>query len=201
MKKIILPIVMFVLVSFTAGTVKLTDAERDMAVKKLTNSQKEMLNALDGLSDAQLNYKPDAETWSLAEITEHLAITENMIFGMVTESLKTPADPSRRGEVKMTDEQILGFIEDRSTKIKTQEPMEPTGQFGDFESTLEAFKDSREDHIVYIKDTDDDLRNHYAQFPFGTLDGLQVVLFMAGHTDRHVQQMHELMSDADFPEN
>ncbi len=201
MKKIILPIVMFVLVSFTAGTVKLTDAERDMAVKKLTNSQKEMLNALDGLSDAQLNYKPDAETWSLAEITEHLAITENMIFGMVTESLKTPADPSRRGEVKMTDEQILGFIEDRSTKIKTQEPMEPTGQFGDFESTLEAFKDSREDHIDYIKDTDDDLRNHYAQFPFGTLDGLQVVLFMAGHTDRHVQQMHELMSDADFPEN
>ncbi len=201
MKKIILPIVMFVLVSFTAGTVKLTDAERDMAVKKLTNSQKEMLNALDGLSDAQLNYKPDAETWSLAEITEHLAITENMIFGMVTESLKTPADPSRRGEVKMTDEQILGFIEDRSTKIKTQEPMEPTGQFGDFESALEVFKDSREDHIDYIKDTDDDLRNHYAQFPFGTLDGLQVVLFMAGHTDRHVQQMHELMSDADFPEN
>ncbi len=201
MKKIILPIVMFVLISFTAGTVKLTDAERDMAVKKLTNSQKEMLNALDGLSDAQLNYKPDAETWSLAEITEHLAITENMIFGMVTESLKTPADPSRRGEVKMTDEQILGFIEDRSTKIKTQEPMEPTGQFGDFESALEAFKDSREDHIDYIKDTDDDLRNHYAQFPFGTLDGLQVVLFMAGHTDRHVQQMHELMSDVDFPEN
>lgn len=201
MKKIILPIVMFVLVSFTAGTAKLTDAERDMAVKKLTNTQKEMLNALDGLSDAQLNYKPDAETWSLAEITEHLAITENMIFGMVTESLKTPADPSRRGEVKMTDEQILGFIEDRSTKIKTQEPMGPTGKYENFEETLEAFKDSREDHIDYIKDTDDDLRNHYAQFPFGTLDGLQVVLFMAGHTDRHVQQMHELMSDADFPEN
>src|SRR5680860_1161232 len=140
MKKIILPIVMFVLVSFTAGTLKLTDAERDMAVKELTDSQDEMLRALDGLSDAQLNYKPDAETWSVFEITEHLAITENMIFGMVTESLKTPADPSKRGEVKMTDEQILGFIEDRSTKVKTQKPMEPTGQFGDFETTLETFK-------------------------------------------------------------
>ncbi len=201
MKKIILPIVMFVLVSFTAGTVKITDAERDMAVKELTDSQKAMLSALDGLSEAQLNYKPDDETWSLFEITEHLAITENMIFGMVTECLKTPADPSRRGEVKMTDEQILGFIEDRTTKIKTQTPMEPTGQFGGFETTLEAFKDSRKDHIDYLKDTDDDLRNHYAQLPFGTLDGLQVILFMSGHTDRHVQQMHELMSEADFPEN
>ncbi len=201
MKKIILPIVMFVLVSFTAETMKLTDAEREMAVKELTDSRDEMLSALDGLSDAQLNYKPDAETWSLAEITEHLAITENGIFGMVEQSLKTPADPSRRGEVKMTDEQILGFIEDRSTKVKTQKQMEPTGQFGDFEATVEAFKDSREDHIDYLKDTNDDLRNHYAQLPFGTLDGLQVILFMSGHTDRHVQQMHELMSGPDFPEN
>ncbi len=199
MKKIILPIVMFVLVSFTAGTIKLTDAEREMAVKELTDSRDEMLSALDGLSEAQLNYKPDAETWSLAEITEHLAITENGIFGMVEQSLKTPADPSRRGEITMTDEQVLGFIEDRSTKVKTQKQMEPTGQFGDFEATLEAFKDSREDHIDYLKDTDDDLRNHYAQLPFGTLDGLQVILFMSGHTDRHVQQMHELMSAPDFP--
>ena len=199
MKKIILPIVMFVLVSFTAGTIKLTDAEREMAVTELTDSRDEMLSALDGLSEAQLNYKPDAETWSLAEITEHLAITENGIFGMVEQSLKTPADPSRRGEVKMTDEQVLGFIEDRSTKVKTQKQMEPTGQFGDFEATLEAFKDSREDHIDYLKDTEDDLRNHYAQLPFGTLEGLQVILFMSGHTDRHVQQMHELMSAPDFP--
>jgi len=199
MKKIILPIVMFVLVSFTAVTIKLTNAEREMAVKELTDSQNEVLSALDGLSDAQLNYKPDSETWSLAEITEHLAITENGIFGMVTQSLKTPADPSKRGEVKMTDEQILGFIEDRSTKVKTQKQMEPTGQFGDFEATLEVFKDSREDHIDYLKDTDDDLRNHYAQLPFGTLDGLQVILFMSGHTDRHVLQMHELMSGANFP--
>lgn len=200
MKKIILPIVMFVLVSFTTGTTRLTDAEREMAVKELTHSRDEVLIALDGLSESQVNFKPDEETWSLAEITEHLVITENGIFGMVEESLKTPADPSRRGEVKMTDEQILGFIEDRSTRVKTQQQMEPTGQFGDFEATLEMFKDSREKHLNYLKETDDDLRNHYAQLPFGTLDGLQVILFLSGHTDRHLQQMHELMSDPRFPE-
>lgn len=200
MKKIILPIVMFVLVSFATGTTRLTDAEREMAVKELTHSRDEVLIALDGLSESQLNFKPDDETWSLAEITEHLVITENGIFGMMEESLKTPADPSRRGEVKMTDEQILGFIEDRSTRVKTQQQMEPTGQFGDFEATLEMFKDRREKHLDYLKETDDDLRNHYAQLPFGTLDGLQVILFLSGHTDRHVQQMHELMSDPRFPE-
>ena len=200
MKKIILPIVMFVLVSFTTDTTRLTDAEREMAVKELSHSRDEVLIALDGLSESQLNFKPDDETWSLAEITEHLVITENGIFGMMEESLKTPADPSRRGEVKMTDEQILGFIEDRSTRVKTQQQMEPTGQFGDFEATLEMFKDRREKHLDYLKETDDDLRNHYAQLPFGTLDGLQVILFLSGHTDRHVQQMHELMSDPRFPE-
>ena len=51
----------------------------------------------------------------------------------------------------------------------------------------------------YLKDTADDLRNHYAQSPFGTLDGLQVLLFMSGHTERHVAQMEEVMAHADFP--
>lgn len=201
MKKTFLPLLMLILVSFSASTNKLTDDEREMIIKELTHSQKEFMRAVEDLSLEQLNYKPDDETWSIAEITEHLAITENTIFGLLEQSLKTPADASRRSEVTMNDAQILGLIEDRTNKVKTQQAMEPTGQFGGFEETLETFNDRRENHIDYIRDTEDDLRNHYAALPFGTVDGVQIVLFLTGHTDRHVQQLHEVMSDPDFPEN
>ncbi len=42
------------------------------------------------------------------------------------------------------------------------------------------------------------LRNHYAKSPVGTIDGLQILLFMSGHTERHVKQMEEVMAHEDF---
>jgi hypothetical protein len=35
--------------------------------------------------------------------------------------------------------------------------------------------------------------------PFGTIDGLQILLFMSGHTERHVAQMEEVMANENFP--
>ncbi|HCO82594.1 MAG TPA: DinB family protein, partial [Arenibacter sp.] len=45
----------------------------------------------------------------------------------------------------------------------------------------------------------DDLRNRYQQLPFGTVDAYQILLFMSGHTERHIKQMEEVMDDEDFP--
>ena len=78
-----------------------------MALDRLTKSKDGLLAAVKGLSAAQLNFKASPESWSIAECAEHIAISENMLFGMVEGSLKQPADPSKRAEVKMTDDQVL----------------------------------------------------------------------------------------------
>ncbi|MCW9038075.1 DinB family protein [Altibacter sp.] len=200
MKKFLLPLVAVLLLSFTASENKLTEAERDFAIFELNKSRELLLTALDGLTEAQLNYKSSPESWSIAECVEHIAISENNIFGMMQGNLKSEADASRRAEVKMNDEQVLKVITDRSNKVKTQEPFEPTGKFGSFEKTLKNFKEKRADNMKYVLTTEDDLRNRYAVLPFGTLDLYQVILFMSGHTERHVLQIREIMEDADFPQ-
>lgn len=200
MKKLILPVVCFMLFSFTSDIMKLTEEERNFAVKELTQAKKQLLNVLDDLSDEQLNFKPSEADWSVAEGVEHLAISENAFHDMLAASLETAADPARRAEVKMEDEQLLTMIRDRTNKVKTSEPFEPSGKFGSYEETLGALLTKREEHIEYLKTTEDDLRNHYGQLPFGTIDAYQMILFMSGHMDRHVAQMEEVINHEDFPE-
>ncbi|WP_297704655.1 DinB family protein [uncultured Eudoraea sp.] len=199
MKKILLPIIAILLLSFSLSSSKLTDQERVKGALELTKTQAHMLESLNGLSEEQLNFKSSPESWSIAECVEHLAISENAFDQMLQESLKTPADPSKRADVKMTDKELMAMIRNRDTKIKTSEPFEPSGKFGSYEESLKTFQSKRVEHIVYMETTEDDLRNHYAQLPFGTVDAFQILMFMSGHTERHVKQMEEVKADNNFP--
>ena len=182
--------------SFDAG---LTNAERKYAVDLLQETRDNLLKKVKGLSTAQLNFKADATSWSVAECVEHIALSENNIFGFVQMGLKEPADPSKRTEVKMTDDGVVKMISDRTNKVKTQEAFEPTGKFGSFSATLTDFKTKRDNNINFINTTSEDLRNHFNDFPFGKIDTYQTILFMAAHSKRHTDQIDEVMKNPGFP--
>lgn len=194
-------IVVFALVamSFDRPATELTDAERKYAAQLLEETRDALMKKVRGLSPAQLNFKPEASAWSVAECVEHIAISENNIFGFCQAALQQPADPSKRSEVKMTDEALFKMIADRTKKVKTQEAFEPKGKFGSFEATLAEFKTKRDNNINYVRTTGDDLRNHYNDFPFGKIDAYQTILFMAGHSKRHIDQIDEIIKNPEFP--
>ena len=201
MKKLLLPMLMVALVSYTFTGTTLTKEERNFAKAELKKSSKLLQKAVKGLSPAQLSFKPGPESWFIAEITEHIAISENNIFGMLQGTLKSEPDPSRRAEAKLTDQQVLTMITDRTNKVKTQAAFEPTGQFGSQDATLAAFLKKRESNIDFVKNTKEDLRNRYQQLPFGIIDAYQILLFMSGHTERHVLQIEEVKANEGFPKN
>jgi len=199
MKKLIVPLAIFALLSFTTVDSKLTDPERLLAMTELTVTHDHLLHSIYGLSEAQLNFKSSPDSWSIAECTEHIAISETNIFGMIQEALKTPVDPSKLSEVKLTDQQILAMIVDRTNKVKTPESFEPTGRYGSHNATVNEFKTNRIEHIKYVSTTQDELRDHYAETPLGIMDAYQILLFMSAHTERHVLQIKEVMSNENFP--
>jgi hypothetical protein len=76
----------------------------------------------------------------------------------------------------------------------------PTGQFKDAASVRKAFVEARDHNITYVRETKDDLRGHFLAHPaFGELDGLQWMLVLAGHAERHVIQMREVLAAPGFP--
>lgn len=177
----------------------ITDEERTMTVSELERSRDLLNESVALLSEEQLDFKSSEESWSIAECVEHLALSEKAFGDMLKGSLKSAADPSKRSEVAMTDGDLLTIIRDRSNKVKTSEPFEPSDAFGSYEETLDAFMDMRNAHIAFLKDTQEDLRNRYGQSPFGTIDALQMVLFMSGHTERHTAQILEIQEHENYP--
>lgn len=200
MKKLILPFVALILFSFSADTTKLNEQDREWMLKHLTETRNHMTQVLEGLTNAQLNFKPDENSWSIAECVEHLAVTENGFGGLIQKTVGAGPNPVLKDSLVFKDEDIMTNISDRSNKVKTSEAFEPSGQFESFENTLQAFLEKRNAHIEYVKTTEDDLRNRYSKdLPFGPVDGVQLIIFAAGHTERHVLQMEEVMAHTKFP--
>jgi hypothetical protein len=121
---------------------------------------------------------------------------------MAEASIKAPANPAKRSDIKATDEQVVKGTADRTNKIKTSDTFKPENT--PFQSTtdaLEAFKTDRQKLIEYIKNSKDDLRNHVSTLPFGSYDAYQLVLLISAHTSRHTQQIEEVKADPNFPKS
>ncbi|NNM24097.1 MAG: DinB family protein [Flavobacteriaceae bacterium] len=200
MKSLVIAFSAITLLAFTlAGG--LTKEEREMAAAELNQSKERLMSAIEGLNEEQLDFKIDDNSWSIAECVEHLAISEISFAEMLQGMLKAPADPSKRADVKVSDKELIAMLVDQTNKVKTQQPFEPTGKFGSHEATVEKFLEKRAAAIDFVKSTKEDLRNRVQEFPFGSVDGFQVLLFTSAHTERHVRQIEEIMADIDFPED
>jgi hypothetical protein len=180
----------------------LSKKERHSAVKFLKDTENDVLSKIKGLSEAQLKFKPAPDRWSVEECLKHIAVTEQALWQMVSGTLQKPANPDKRSEIKMTDEQVISMIEDRTKKVQARDQFKPENTpFKSMEDALASFKENRGKLITYVKSTQDDLRDHVATMPFGMLDCYQMTLFIGAHSNRHAQQMAEVMADPGFPKS
>jgi hypothetical protein len=193
----------FLVITGLAGTLQnssISKQERKTAISLMKDTRAEVLKSIKGLSETQLNYKAVPDNWSVKECMYHIAISEKNLWDALEGAMKTPANPEKRSEIKMTDDQLIAMMKNRGFKVKTVEPFEPKNTpYKSLDEAIEDFKRRRADHIKYMKSTTEDLRNHVIQMPFGWLDCYQLCLMMASHTNRHMQQMEEVKMDAGFP--
>jgi hypothetical protein len=185
-----------------AGTItsSISGKERKLVVNLMKETKGDVVKSVKGLSPAQLDFKASPEKWSVKECVYHIALAENNLWQMLETSLKQPANPEKRSEIKVTDDQLVKMMEDRSFKVKTSEAFEPkNAPWKNMDEALESFKTTRANHIKYLKNTTEDLRNHVLQMPFGSLDCYQLCLMIASHSNRHTQQLNEVKTDINFP--
>jgi|SRR5436190_368303 len=186
-----------------AGTLKdstISQKERKSATNLMKETKADVLKSVKGLSDAQLNFKAAPDRWSVKECVYHIAIAEKNLWDMLEGAMKTAANPEKRPEIKLTDDQLIKIMEDRRNKVKTVPPFEPQNTpYKSLNEALNDFKDRRASHIKYLKSTTEDLRSHVVQMPFGSIDCYQLSLMIASHSNRHTQQLNEVKADPNFP--
>jgi hypothetical protein len=179
----------------------LSAAERETALKSLQATHDAFLKSIAGLSEKQWRFKPAPDRWSVAEVAEHIAVSESALLGLVQKQIMmTPANPDKRPEVAGKDELVLQKVPDRSRKAQAPEFLKPTNRWATREETVKAFEDGRKATMDYVRTTNDDLRDHFGPNPnLGPLDAYQWILLISAHSERHTKQIEEVKADPNFP--
>src|SRR5436190_160038 len=161
----------------------LTPEERTRAIDYLSQTRKDFLASVDGVSDAQWKFKAAPDRWSIAETAEHITVAEQMIWDLISgKIMKSPAAPEKRAEAKGKEEKILAAIPDRSHKAQAPESLKPTGRWANRAALAKEFESIRAKEIAYVTDTKEDLRSHFEENPvLKTMDAWQWLLFNGAH--------------------
>lgn len=166
----------------------------DETIAQLAQSDAALRLAIAPLSPAQWRWKPDAATWSIAEVAEHLVLVER---GILFRLRTAPADGFEKTEGK---EQVLGNVTQRTVKFPAPARLVPAGKYPaqtDFEIDMST---ARAATLDWAQDLDTHLHQHVMPHPaFGELHGMQWLLMIANHTLRHIAQMREVMAHAEYP--
>jgi hypothetical protein len=176
----------------------INNGERDRAMSYLHSSRKLFLDSTAGLSAAQWNFKSAPDRWSIAEVAEHIALAEDFLFGYTQKLLQGPAETKT---VTFKDEEVLKNMVDRSKKAQAPEPLKPTRKWTNPQDAVAHFKSSLDRTIAYAEKTQDDLRHHYMVMGPNTMDVYQMLLMIAGHSERHTAQINEVKDDPNYPKN
>jgi hypothetical protein len=180
---------------------------RDREVTFLVDTANDLRRVIDGLSDAQLRYRANDDSWSIADILEHLAVVEHAFTHHVAPQLAgaPAADPSR--DVAVVDQQILAFESDPAvTATPEGRPLNrvpsvvaPRGRWQPTECAGKFFA-SREQTLAFLKSVTWQRHEHvFVNAGFGPLDAQQWALFLSAHVTRHVRQIEGIRAAPGFP--
>jgi hypothetical protein len=177
---------------------KMTAAERAEIIELLQQSERELMQAIDGLNDQQWAYKPGPDRWSVAEVMEHIVLADALLFETAVKSLDAAANVKWETTLSKTD-LIRRAIPDRSRKVDAPAAIRPKEAMSRAQ-LLARFKEQRSRVSAYVRDTDKPLKAHTSANPFfGDLNAHQWLIYIPLHHLRHNQQILEVKASPGYP--
>lgn len=180
---------------------KMTAEERAKTLTWLRDSQKQTLDAVEGLSDEQWNFKPAPGKWSVGEVVEHIYLAEGLIFKQVEAAMAAPFNPNWKEKTKGKSEFIERVMVNRTGKAQAPEQIVPVGKLTRSE-LMEKLKSARAATIKFAEQTEAPLKSHTSEHPFpvfNTLSAYNWLIYIPLHNIRHNQQIDEVKASPNFP--
>jgi uncharacterized damage-inducible protein DinB len=159
--------------------------------EQLNTNRKYLLSVLDGLSDIQLNWKPNELTWSIAQIVQHIATVEGgaaqfIQLGLAQEPNFVPRDIP-----------LEKMVLDRSNKANAPERLHPSAEPKTLAQLKEILHNSQAQFLGALNSIEDvsllDKTAPPIPHPiFGHLSTNQWITAVPLHEQRHIKQIEEV---------
>ncbi|MGE6487227.1 DinB family protein [Paenisporosarcina sp. NPDC076898] len=150
-----------------------------------------LLDEVTELSFEDVNYNPEDNSWSIAQVCHHVALTEETFAKAIAYGLKKS---NVRAEQKKID-----FMLDRSNKLKAPEIVQPPMDSLKTEQIIDLLSQSRNLLMSVLNTVEDNsiLTEKSVQHPFlGELPLNQWIELIYLHEQRHIEQIKEIKSYA-----
>jgi uncharacterized damage-inducible protein DinB len=163
----------------------------------IDKQREKLIQTVSDLSDEQSASRRASDAWSIAQIVEHLSITESRMLGLINRLLEKAESEGlvndNKGIIK-TISLAAQAEQAKGQKFVAPEPLIPN-QAATISSSLEKLKTSRASlHQLRTRIESADVSN--ARFPhpaFGPLNGYQWLAFIGLHEAHHLKQINETL--------
>ncbi|HUI76916.1 MAG TPA: DinB family protein [Bryobacteraceae bacterium] len=175
--------------------------ERSQVLTWLDESQQEFLAAIHRVSEAQWNWKPAPDRWSVGETAEHIVLAEALLFGSVREAMAAPPNPDWEEQTKGKTEFLIRVMPARQGKAVAPAPAVPRERLTSVQ-VKERFERQRVAIVDFARETQSAWKEHTVVHPFpifGTLDAYQWLIYVPLHTIRHNKQIAEVKATPGYP--
>jgi DinB superfamily len=176
----------------------MTRSERAELIDLLNRSNREFLEAVETLTDQQWSFKQAADRWSIAEISEHIVLSEAALFNNATKNVNGPAEEKWEATLGKTDI-LRRALTNRSTRVTAPEEIQPKSSMTRAQ-LMARFKEQRARTLAYAQEAEAALKAHTVVNPFfGPLNGHQWLLYIPLHNLRHNLQIAEVKAASEYP--
>jgi DinB superfamily len=178
----------------------MTAEERAHVVQQLKDSEREYLFSIANVSEAQWNWKPAPDRWSVGQTAEHIMQSEVVLFRRIQHATRSPANPDWEKKTAGKTEVLERVMPDRSQKATAPEATQPQGLSK--EEVVSRFKELRAQIIKFAEETQIPLEEYTAEHPFpnfSTLNTYQWLLLVPLHNRRHDHQIAEVKATPGYP--
>ncbi|WP_433596496.1 DinB family protein [Lysinibacillus xylanilyticus] len=154
----------------------------------LCETRNNLIEEIKLLSDSQFNAKPDANSWSIAQVCHHLILTDASFARLIAWAIK-------HEDSKQAERKNIHLIADRTKKVPAPEFVVPADDFFTVQQILELLDDSRGKFKAFLDTIEDPsiLAEKSFKHPFlGDLPLDQWVELVYIHEQRHIEQIKEI---------
>ena len=164
-------------------------AIRSTLSEALKNNETDLLNYLENISEADYFNKPSELIWSMAEILEHIILTESYVIANLQNFHPSDKEISSRHPNGKVEYLVL----DRNRKVPAPEVLVPKGNYESKQAAMEAFQKVREASNKFLSSLKTPLVEiGFPHFTLGMLNGENWMTFIPAHCERHRKQMEEV---------
>ena len=158
-------------------------------IQILEKSKEDFHAAASGIPESLAKTRPEENRWSVLECVEHVTTVEEMFLKRLASGEYTEAP----AEDKTREASLAARFVDRTTKRQAPETVIPKGRFSTLADGLKQFQGARETTLQFARERAANLYTIASVHPaFGPLNGVEALMIIAGHAQRHAEQIREV---------